>query len=184
MTKRSQLPEDEGLDLMRELFVAIMDLDDITKAAAEPFRRRRIALSRFYAYATEPGGPEDPELERALAADPALRADFRRLLEKTAASYLPQVAAASSGTVERREGQGCRIRFEASRAEPSQTYVIIELIDQERPIPGALFVCYADYRCVKFALPPAHDGVIQILLEQDSDLLAKLRDIKTEVFLR
>jgi hypothetical protein len=184
MTKRSRLPEDEGLDLLRELFVAIMDLDDITKATAEPFRRRSIALGRFYTYVTEPGGPEDPELERALEEDPALRADFRRLLEKTAASYLPQVAAASSGTVERREGQGCRIRFEASRAEPNQTYVIIELSDPETPMPGALFVFYAEYRCVRFALPPAHDGVIQILLEQDSDLLAKLRDIKTEVFLR
>ena len=184
MTKRSRLPEDEGLDVLRELFVAIMDLDDITKATAEPFRRRRIALSRLYTYVTEPGGPEDPELERALEEDPALRADFRRLLEKTAASYLPQVAAASSGIVERREGPGCRIRFEASRAEPSQTYVIIELSDPEVPVPGTLFVCYAEYRCVKFALPPAHDGVIQILLEQDSDLLAKLRDIKTEVFLR
>lgn len=184
MTKRSRLPEDEGLDVLRELFVAIMDLDDITKETAEPFRRRRIALSRLYTYVTEPGGPEDPELERALEEDPALGADFRRLLEKTAASYLPQVAAASSGTVERREGPGCRIRFEVSRAEPSQTYVIFELSDPETPIPSALFVCYAEYRCAKFALPPAHDGVIQILLEQDSDLLAKLRDIKTEVFLR
>jgi hypothetical protein len=184
MTKRSQLPEDEGLDALRDLFVAIMDLDDITKATTEPFWRRRIALSRLYSFVTEPGAPEDPELDRALEKDPALRADFRRLLEKTAASYLPQVAAASSGTVERREGPGCRIRFEASRAEPSQTYVIIELSDPETPMPNALFVCYAEYQCVKFVLPPARDGVIQILLEQDSDLLAKLRDIKTEVFLR
>ena len=184
MTKRSQLPEDESLDVMRELFAAFMDLDDITKATAELTRRRRIALSRLYTYLTEPGSPEDPELERALEEDPALRADFRRLLEKTASSYLPQIAAASSGTVEWRDGPGCRIRFEASRAEPSQTYVIIELSDPETPIPNALFVCYAEYRCVKFSLPPARDGIIQILLEQDSDLLAKLRDIKTEVFLR
>ena len=184
MTKRIRLPEGAGLDVLRQLFDAIMNLEDVTKAKGEPFRRRSIAFSRLYTYVTEPGVPEDPELERALEEDPALCADFRRLLEKTAASYLPQVAAASSGTVEQREGQGCRIRFEASRAEPSQTYVIIELSDPEAPMPGALFVCCAEYRCVKFALPPAHDGVIQILLEQDSDLLAKLRDIKTEVFLR
>jgi hypothetical protein len=119
-----------------------------------------------------------------LERDPALRADLHRLLEKTAVSYLPQVAAASSGTIKVREGQGCLIRFEASRAEPSQTFVVIELTNPETPVPGHLFVCDAENHCLKYPLPPASDGAIQILLEQGSDLLDRLLDIDTEVFLR
>jgi hypothetical protein len=184
MTKRHQLPDDEHRDLSQRLFDVLTKLDDLTRASGEQARLSKIAIGRLYAYATGSEDPEDPELERALEGDPELRADLHRLLEKTATSYLPRVAAASSGPITVREGPGCRIRFEASRAEPSQTFVMIELTDRETPVPGHLFVCDAENHCLKCPLPPAHDGAIQILLEQGSELLDRLLDIDTEVFLR
>lgn len=118
-----------------------------------------------------------------LEGDAGLRRDFRRLLGKTALAYMPRVAAASSGEIRQRSGDNCRIRFEPSRAEPDQVYVIIEFTLGEGGLPVSLFVCDSDNRCDKFPLPRGRDGVIQLLLERDSDLLAKLRDINTEIYL-
>jgi hypothetical protein len=184
MTKRHHLPGDKHRNISQRLFDILTNLDDLTRVSGEDSRSGKIAISRLYAYATGSEDSEDPELERELERNPALRADLHRLLEKTAVSYLPKVAAASSGAIQFREGQGCRIRFEASRAEPSQTFVMIELTDWETPAPGHLFVCDAENHCLKYPLPPVRDGAIQILLEQGSDLLDRLLDIDTEVFLR
>ena len=182
MTMRYKLPPVEALGLTRQLFEAICNLQGL-KPGAEDSRARKIAFSRLYAYATGVDGEADPELERLLGEDLATRRDFRRLLQKTAKWHMPQVAAASTGTISQRGGVNCRIRFETSRAEPDQTYVIIETADSDLPAPVALFVCDADDRCDKFPLPSARDGVIQLLLARDSDLLAKLRDINTEIYL-
>ena len=184
MTKRHQLPDHEHRDRSQRLFDILTNLDDLTRASGEQTRSGKIAISRLYAYATGSEDSKDPELEQALERDSALRSDLHQLLEKTAVSYLPRVAAASSGTIKVREGQGCRIRFEVSRAETSQTFVMIELTDPETPVPGHLFACDVENHCLKCPLPPARDGTIQILLEQGSDLLDRLLDIDTEVFLR
>jgi hypothetical protein len=184
MTKRQQLPDDEQRDLTQRLFDVLTTLNDLSRASEEPAPSGRNVMGRLYAYATQSDLPEDPDLEEMLQQNSDLRADFHRLLEKTALSHLPQVAAASSGPIDVREGRGCRIRFEASRAEPSQTFVMIELSDPEMPVPGHLFVCDAENRCLKCPLPPARDGAIQILLGRDSALLDQLLDLDTEVFLR
>jgi hypothetical protein len=184
MTKRQQLPDGERRELTQRLFDVLTNFNDLTRTSEEPEPLGRNAIGRLYAYATRSDLPEDPELEEMLEQDPEMRADLHRLLEKTAVSFLPQVAAASSGTIDTREGRGCRIRFEASRAEPSQTYVMIELSDPEMPVPGHLVVCDAENRCLKCSLPAARDGAIQILLERDSALLNRLLDLETEVFLR
>jgi hypothetical protein len=47
-----------------------------------------------------------------------------------------------------------------------------------------MFIVDAAGKCRKFSLPEARNGVIQFLVERDSALLAGLRDIKTEVFLK
>ena len=182
MTTRYELPPDEALGLTRQLFDAISNLQEF-KPYGEDSKARKIAFSRLYAYTTGMDGKADPELERMLGEDFGTRRDFRHLLQKTAKWYVPQVAAASTGAIGQRGGVNCRIRFEASRAEPDQTYVIIETTDSDMPAPAALFVCDAADRCDKFPLPRARDGVIQLLLARDSELLAKLRDINTEIYL-
>lgn len=184
MTVRYQLPPEEGLGLTRQLFDAISNLQGL-KPGVEDSKAKKIAFSRLYAYATgvDGDGDPDPELERMLGEDLATRRDFRRLLQKTAKWHMPQVAAASTGAISQRGGVNCRIRFEISRAEPDQTYVIIEATDSDMPAPATLFVCDVEDRCDKFPLPRARDGVIQLLLARNSELLAKLQDINTEIYL-
>jgi hypothetical protein len=179
---RYQLPPPEALGLTRQLFDAISNLQGL-KPGGKDSTAKKITISRLYAYATGVDGDTDPELERLLAENLAMRGDFRRLLQKTAKWHMPQVAAASTGAISQRGGVNCRIRFEISRAEPEQTYVIIEATDSDVPAPAALFVCDLEDRCDKFPLPRARDGVIQLLLARNSDLLAKLQDINTEIYL-
>ena len=182
MTTRYQLPPPEALGLNRQLFDAIINLQGL-KPCGEGSKAKKITISRLYAYATGVDSEADPELERLLGEDLETRHDFRRLLQKTAKWHMPQVAAASTGAINQRVGVNCRIRFESSRAEPDQTYVIIETTDNDMPAPVALFVCDAGDSCDRFPLPQGRDGVIQLLLARDSKLLAKLRDINTEIYL-
>ncbi len=183
MSTRYQMPEGDGRALAAALFVADRQVQALQATRNDRSRARRVGMDRLYAYATE-AGAEDAELERELHADPDLGEAFRRILDRTALHRLERVAAASPGTIMSRDGDGCRIRFQESRAEPNQTYVIIELTDKEARAPAHLFVVDTENRCRKFALPAARNGIIQFLVEQGSDLLAGLLDIKTEVFLR
>ncbi len=143
-----------------------------------------IAFSRLFGYADDPDPNRDPELERALARDSGLRADFRRLLGRIARHHVPRLAAAAGGEVTRRDGDGCRIRLETSLAEPDQTYVIIELAAGDAPAPTRLFIIDAEDHCNAYRLPPSRDGVIQLLEDGGSALVQGLRDVQTEVFLR
>ncbi len=181
MSIRCEIPEGADLEAAARAFDEASNFDRLMRGTSEP---PRIAFGRLYVYATEAEGVEDPELAEALESDPALRADLRRLVEKTAILRLPRVAAASAGTIMSRDGDGCRIRFQRSRAEPRQSYVIIELDDVQGAKTTSLFACDAENRCRKFPLPEARDGVIQMLLEEDSELLRALLDIKTEIFIR
>jgi len=183
MSMRYQVPEDEIRELSTKLFTAMQHLRDLKQAREIPNTVTHIGIERLYAYAVEPD-VQDPELDGALQTDETLREDFQRLLHRTAMLRVPRVAAASPGTIMSRDGDGCQIRFQESRAEPNQTYVIIELTDKIAKAPARLFVVDSKNRCQKFSLPPARNGIIQFLVEQNSDLLVGLLDIKTEVFLR
>ena len=74
------------------------------------------------------GGALPEGLGVALAADPALRADFSLLIERCALAHLPRAAAAASaGALGRREAGGCIVRLISSRAGDGQVYLLIEL---------------------------------------------------------
>lgn len=181
MKTRYETPKGDRRALAAGLFVASRQVQALHGAGAG--RRRPIGMDRLYAYAVEPGRA-DAELERELRANPELGEAFQRILDRTALHRLPRVAAASPGAITGRDGAGCRIRFQDSRAEPDQTYVIIEVSDTDGPPPAQLFIVDQSGQCRKFALPEARNGVIQFLVERDSELLAGLLDIKTEVFLK
>ena len=167
-----------------QLFDALSTLDALTASHARSDASRGIAFADLYAYATEPGRAMDERLRRALAADARLRDDLDRIFENTAVYRFPRVAAASAGEIDRREGEGFVIRLRRSRAQQDQTYVIIEVQDAASEAPSTLFVCGAGHAYGKFPLPPAQDGVIQLLTESDSDLVKALRDVHTEVLIR
>ena len=183
MSTRYETPKGDIRALAAGLFVATRQVEALQGTRDDPARGRPIGLDRLYAYAVDPGR-EDAELVNELRTNPDLGEAFQRILGRTALHRLPRVAAASPGEITSRDGTGCRIRFQESRAEPDQTYVIIEISDTDAPPPSHMFVVDEGGQCSKFALPAARGGVIQFLVERDSALLAGLLDIKTEVFLK
>lgn len=166
------------------LFDALSTVDALTDPEARAEASPGVAFADLYAYATEPDRGMDERLRRALASNARLRADLDRILDNTTLYRFPRVAAASAGEIDQREGEGFTIRLRCSRAAENQTYVIIEIHDAGRETPSTLFICGAGHAYGKFPLPPAQDGVIQLLSETDSDLVKALRDVHTEVFIR
>tara|TARA_B100001179_G_C18436048_1_gene336750 strand:- start:293 stop:574 length:282 start_codon:yes stop_codon:yes gene_type:complete len=92
--------------------------------------------------------------------------------------------AASSGDYPVRHGSGCIIRMEASRAEPDQIYVIIEITGDVDLAPTSMFVCEEDQTCMRFEVPEIKDGIIQLIFDRPSKLVELMMNPKTEVFLK
>ncbi len=176
-------PPDDRVAAAERAFTAIGEWEELM-GSDEDRAPGAIAFSRLFGHADEPDPAHDPELEQALARDPGLRADFRRLLGHIARHHVPRLAAAAGGEIVQRDGDGCRIRLETSLAEPDQTYVIIELADRDATAPARLFIIDAEDHCTAYPLPPSRDGVIQLLEDGGSALVQGLRDVRTEVFLR
>jgi hypothetical protein len=124
-----------------------------------------------------------PHIQRALAADPRLRLDLDRLLRRTANWHGPRASAASSGQLEMRTGDGFQIQMKPSRASPDQVYVLIALTGTLGRTPTTLVIRSAAGEYVKWPLPRAQSGVIQVLTEEASDALRLLRDPKSELYL-
>ncbi|MFN3076594.1 MAG: hypothetical protein ABT940_06930 [Alphaproteobacteria bacterium] len=122
------------------------------------------------------------EVRRAVAKEQRLARDLERLLRRTAGWYGARAAAAaSSGTLDVREGNGFRLRLKTSRAGSGQVYLIIDLTDDRQPTSMVLHGPLGEY--VKMALPAAQDGVIQVLTDGASEEIRLLRDPETELFL-
>jgi len=143
-----------------------------------------VSPTEMYAYAVDASHQPSPGLLDALNTQAPVQASFRRLLNNTARYHLPQVAAASSGDIEQRESEGCKIAFRPSRANAAQIYVIIECIGDTSFNPAVLFVCAVDGTTNRMELPVAQNGRIQLLLERESDMAKGLLNIKTEVYLK
>lgn len=180
---------DEEKAAAEKAFGALITLDDL--------RRRRIArgeqnaaldmrpvgFSDLYAYAMGRGGIGERDIKQAMLRNPALRGQLGSLLRRVSIYRAPQVAAASSGEIDRREGEGFVIRLKVSRADPEQTYVIIELAHPEGRVPHHLFL-FGEHETSRFDLPEVQEGIMQILAASTSPLVSGLKDIKREVFLR
>lgn len=165
------------------MFEALDTVDTIRESVASA-ASRRIGFGDLYAFASDPDRPMSSELVEALRADRRLEEDLVRLLDRTAVYRFPRAAAASSGPVARRDGELFRIALRPSRAEPSQVYIVIELVDLDAAPPQLIYVCRRGRPCEKHRLPVAHDGAIQILADANSPLVQALRDGGAEVFLR
>jgi hypothetical protein len=171
--------------LAEKVFDALSSLDEVTRPREEgATAAETVGFADLFAYATEPDSVMDDPLQRALAESPRLRDDLDHLLSRNAIYRFPRAAAASSGAVESREGEGFRIQLRASRAVESQVYVIIELADQSAEPPKTIHLAEPEDRYSKYALPEAQGGTIQMLVEADSPLVAALRDVHTDVYLR
>ena len=166
-------------------FDALSTMDGITvHGDSSEAGMRKIGFSDLYSFATRPDSIMDEELERALKQDDRLRESLDKLLDETALYHGDRVAAASTGKVDMREGEGFKIRFHESRAAPQHIYIIIELKDTKAPPPTSLFIRGSRPLYQKLALPRPQDGTIQILADLESEMVEALRDIDTRVFLR
>jgi hypothetical protein len=176
------IPEGRRLDQTRATFGEIEEANVLLRAASGN-APAMISPSRLYACATG-AVADDPEVEAALGRNPAMRAAYRRMIESAARYAMPEAMAASSGGPAPRQGEGCRIRFERSRAEPNLFFVIVELTDEAAEPPQALIVCDAEDRCRQFPLPGMRNGTAQMIADENSDLMCLLGDPKSRAYLR
>ena len=173
-----------GAPFTEAVFVALDTLASLTPKAERVSSGRRMGFADIYRFATEGTGGMSPELSDALAESPRLRSDLRHLLRRTAPLHLSGRAAASSATVTTRQGTEFRMTLRESHADRGQIYVTIQFGEAVMPVPSTLFVIDDKRGCRKLPLPAASAGAVQLLLEADSDLVAALRDPRTEVFMR
>lgn len=183
MNERQAGP-DTGTPFTEAVFVALDTLAQVPAGVAQSSRPSRIGFGEIHRFATENAGAMSPELRDALAASPRLRADLRHLLARISSLHLSAQAAASSATVTTRHGAGFQMTLRESHADRSQIYVTIQFGEAATAPPSTLFVIDNNRGCRKLPLPAASAGAVQLLLEADSDLVAALRDPRTEVFMR
>jgi hypothetical protein len=164
--------------LAEDTLDALAAVDRLSEPAAA-----KASPSALYAYATDPDYDADEHLREQLRTDAALQADFQRLLNNTSLYFMPRLAAASTGAIEAREAQGCRIAFRPSRADENQVYAIIELVDKQA-VPRLLVIRLADGATERLALPPFQDGRAQLLLDRNSPEAKGLMNINAEVYLK
>ncbi len=86
---------------------------------------RRLGIADIVQFLNDPGRSLSIEEQRALFADPRLRADYRRLKTQAAVAQIPMLAAASAGEVTSRRFEGGSLSIHPSRV-PGQVYVRLQ----------------------------------------------------------
>lgn len=143
-----------------------------------------VSPSRLWAYAQGDLVDGCDDVERALDQNPAMRKAYRDMVRGAALFTFPEAMAAADGdTLPERSGQGCKLSLKPSRAEESQLYLIVELKDTSKT-PKALVVSGEDDHTHQMPLPPSRDGIIQVIVEKNSDIVRALKDPKSEAYLR
>ncbi len=182
--RESQAAPPPGQPFAEAVFVALNGINALSARPGDEAQRQSIGFKDIYRFATEADQRMSPDLCQALQSNGRLRADLRHLLERTTLFHLSARAAASGGTITTRHGEGFRMTLRESRAERGQIYVIIRFGDTVMPPPTMLFMIDDDSGFRKLPLPAPSAGAVQLLLEADSDIVAALRDPRTEVFMR
>ncbi|MGE3335330.1 MAG: hypothetical protein AB7I36_16920 [Rhodospirillaceae bacterium] len=174
-------PEGPALARLRERFAEIEETEALlSQDRGGP--SRRLPASRLYGAAINESN--DPSVDVALEESRGARGFYRRTVAASSLFSLPEARAASSGAVRARHGEGCRIRTEQSRAEPSQYFIVVEVTKNDRAAPTSLVVCDSEDRVRRFPLPAVRNGVAQMIAEAGSDLMRLIGDPTTKVFLK
>jgi hypothetical protein len=172
----------EQVTVAERTFDALSNLDTLT--APNEVKKRKFGFLDLYSFVTGFDCTLDVELEKALEHDKLLRDNLDCLLTETALYQAKQVAAASSGAIDTRQGEGFEIKLHQSHAAPRQTFIMIELKDPTAVPPTSMILSGPRVTCHKILLPEPQDGSIQILENNNSIVVVTLRDINTQVFLR
>jgi hypothetical protein len=130
--------------------------------------RHRFGVAEIVQFLNDPTRALTPDEQRALFADPRLRADYRRLKAQAAVFELPALAAASSGNVDARRFDGGSLNIHPSR-RPGQFYVIVRF-DAPATSPRAMLLESTAGDLVKRALPGADpQGEVMMVLDENAD---------------
>ncbi len=140
----------------------------------------RIPIRMLYAHAVDEGGLAAENLKTVLAAEPARRATYQRMLRALALHYFPAVRAAGTEWAPHREIAGCQIDL---GEDDGQLFVIIELSAELSQAPKSLTVINESGIGRRVALPEALRGVIHFPIVEDEELVMLLRDPDSEVYL-
>lgn len=130
-----------------------------------------------------PGGGLPGAVAEAMLRQPSLRPAVRRLLRDRARFRGPMVAAASSGAVRARGGEGFSLTLVESQVEPDQVYVVIEMQDGQETPPAVLVVVRPDGRAATVELPDFVGTRCRLIEYRDSELVAALGDKNAELYL-
>jgi hypothetical protein len=130
--------------------------------------QRRFGIAEIVQFLNDPSRSLTPEEQRALFADPRLRADYRRLKAQATTFEMPALAAASSGNVNARRFDGGSITIHPSRI-PGQLYVILRF-NWPANSPRVMLLEGAAGDLVKRALPSAdQQGEVMMVLDENND---------------
>jgi hypothetical protein len=116
----------------------------------------RLGIAEIVRFLNDPGRSLSMEDQRALFADPKLRADYRRLKALSAIADLPALAAASAGEVNARRFEGGTLTMHPSRV-PDQIYVLLRF-NWPTSVPRMLLLESAQGELIKRSLPAADAG--------------------------
>lgn len=173
--------------LVLEAAGALLVRDSLVPPEAEPDRGdavRPVTIRDLNAWLEDADSATPPlRMRMALAATPRLRLDLDRLVQRRADWRAPRAAAASSGQLDGRDGDGFQLRLKPSRAADNQVYVLITLTGDRRQPPTTLVIRSAAGDYVKWSLPSPQAGVIQVLADEAADAVRLLRDPKSELYL-
>ncbi|MEG3619699.1 hypothetical protein V5T82_14635 [Magnetovibrio sp. PR-2] len=143
-----------------------------------------VSPSRLWAYAQSQLSDGFEDVLHALDQNPDMRKAYGAMIRSAAMYSFPEaMAAAEADTLPERAGQGCKLSLKPSRAEQTQLYLIIELADTSKK-PKALVVSDKKDRTALLTLPQARDGIIQVIVEKNSDIVRLLKDPKSEAYLK
>ena len=130
--------------------------------------RHRFGIAEIVQFLNDPSRSLTAEEQRALFADPRLRADYRRLKAQSTTFELPALAAASSGSVNARRFDGGSVTIHPSRL-PGQIYVILRF-NEPANSPRMMLLEGAAGDLVKSALPNAdQQGEVMMVLNERSE---------------
>ena len=172
---------DDQRERLQAAFVAwhgadmLLDTDDHAAAPSRPSFTELVAVASA-------SGPLPAAIAQALLRDPALRADFNLLLQRTALVHVPRAAAAASGDLQHREAGGYSLRLVPSRSGAEQVYLLIEVPDGHTP-PQRLVVSNPDGTICKEDLPPPTERTIRLLKDANDPLPRTFAQPDSELFL-
>jgi hypothetical protein len=134
-------------------------------AEAQP-ATRRLGIAEIVQFLNDPERSLSMEEQRALFADPRLRADYRRLKSRQSVVELPALAAASVGSVDIRRFEGGTVRIHPSRVA-GQVYVVVRFRQPAADAPRSLVLESSAGELVKRPLPAANaTGEIMMVLDR------------------